>query len=132
MRKMAKRKGTPVYLAICEYIDRDSDLKNNPKYEDMSNEEIQPLFDENEEMLKAALLKDEDETCSLLRSCLAFSLLEPYFSLIQQHFKSKKIALRLDDTLARIKRGEGSDDQRKPDNFPEAQKLVDEANKFAE
>lgn len=98
----------------------------------MSNEEIQPLFDENEEMLKAALLKDEDKTCSLLGFCLAFTIIKPYFSLIQQHFKSKKIAKRLSDTLAIIKRGEGSDYQMNSDNFSEAQKLVDEANEFAE
>ena len=129
---MTKRKGTPVYLAICDYNERECDLLNNPKYEDMSNEEIEPLLDENEEMLKKALLIDEDDTCSLLSSCLAFSILEPYFSLIQQHFKSKKIANRLNETLEIIKKGEGKDFEMNPDNFPKAQKMVDEANKYVE
>jgi hypothetical protein len=97
----------------------------------MSNEELQPFFDENEEMLKAALLKNEDETCRLLGFCLAFTIIEPYFSLIQQHFKSKKIAKRLNDTIDLLKRGEG-DCQVPLDSIPEKQKLVDEANKFAE
>ena len=129
---MAKRKEAAVFKAFNDYIDRDSDLKNNPKYEDMSNEEIEPLFEENDEMLKAALLKDEDETYRLLGCCMSFSLLDPYFSLIQQHFKSKKIAMRLNDTLETIKKGEGKDYRMNPDNFPEAQKMVDEANKYVD
>src|SRR5574344_558684 len=128
---MAKRKEAAVFKAFNDYIDRDSDLKNNPKYEDMSNEEIDPLFEDNDEMLKTALLKDEDETCRLLGSCLAFSIIEPYFTHIQQHFKSKKIAKRLNDTIDLLKRGDG-DCQVPLGSIRNIQKMVDEANKYVE
>jgi|LAHS01.1.fsa_nt_gb hypothetical protein len=129
---MAKRKEAAVFKAFNDYNDRVSDLLNNPKYEKMSNEEIDPLFEENEQMLKAALLKDEDETCRLLGSCLAFSIIKPYFAQIQQHLKSKKLAKRLNDTLEIIKRGEGKDYKMNPKNIPEAQKMVNDANKYVE
>ena len=97
----------------------------------MSNEEIEPLFEENDEMLKAALLKDEDETYRLLGCCMSFSLLDPYFSLIQQHFKSKKIANRLNETLDLLRRGM-CDCQMPLGAIREIQKMVDEANKYVD
>lgn len=98
----------------------------------MSNEEITPLLEANEKILLAALLQDEDETCELLGSCCAFSMLGEFFSPIQEHFHSKKIAKRLNDTLALLEEGKGGDTVMNPNCFPEERKLVDEANKFAE
>ncbi len=90
-----------------QYIDREEDLLNNPIYEKMSNEEISPLFKANDEMMKKALLINEDETCKLLSDPIAFGQLYEMFNFIQMNFKSQKIAGTLNETLNVIKAGKG-------------------------
>lgn len=73
----------------------------------MSNKEIQPLFKANDEMMKIALINSEDETCELLKDPIVFGHLYLLFSFVQEHYKSKKIANTLNETLTMIKEGNG-------------------------
>lgn len=126
---MKKKKLNKVETAYDKYIDRLQDLLCNPINEDKSNEEIDPLFMENDNMMLEALLKDEDETCQLLTDEVAFDNLIAFLPAIQEHFGSKIIADTLNDTFKVLEEGKGCC-KYSQSSLKEIKEKVDEANKY--
>lgn len=87
------------------YTERLQDLLNNPKNENLSNEEIGPLIEENEKVLLTALLQDEQEVIEVLKDEEVFISLVDFFVVIQRHFKSKGIAEQLEKSFKLIEKG---------------------------
>ena len=128
MTRNNMKKNTEVEEIYEQYMDRLEDLLNNPLYEKMSNEEIHSLFEANDERIKTALLVNEDETCGLLSNPIVFGQLYEMFGFLQKHFKSPKIAARLNETLKVIKDGKGGFVHCKSD-LDGLSSAVNEANK---
>ena len=86
-----KKEETGLVLAYNRYIDEYMDLSCNPKYEDLENEEIEPLFEKNNKEYLTALKENEGETAKFLSGCSSYPQCEEFAEAVFLHFKSERI-----------------------------------------